>query len=188
MDTTVQGSGGMRKARIGLAMAGLALVVLAACGGGDRTPLLMHLRSTTDGPDEFSILPPKALALPSDLTALPQPTPGGTNLTDQNPMDDAVAALGGKVHAAGGIPASDAGLVNYADRHGGTPGIRESLAADDLARRKRHPGKLLERAFGLTTYFQAYKDMWLDSYAEQARWRAAGLPTPSSPPAVKPKR
>lgn len=174
----------MRKARIVLAMAGVALGALAACGAGkDPTTHLMNLHSTTDGPDEFAILPPKALTLPTDLTALPAPTPGGENLTDQHPLDDAIAALGGKQGGAGGIPASDAGLVNYADRNGTAPGIRAALAKDDLTFRKRHPGKLLERAFGNTTYFDAYKAQWLDAYTELARWRAAGARTPAAPPA-----
>lgn len=165
-----------------LAGAGVALMALTACGGGKGTPHLMNLHSDTDGPDEFALLPPKALAIPPDLTVLPDPTPGGANLTDQNPMADAVVALGGKPQGAGGIPAGDSGLVAYAGRNGGTPGIRASLAADDLALRKKHPGKLLERAFGLTTYFNAYRDMWLDEYAELAKWRAAGARTPSAPP------
>ena len=169
----------MRKAWIVLTLAG---VTLTACGGGNRVPHLMNLHSTTDGPDEFAILPPKALALPADMTALPDPTPGGGNLTDPHPMNDAIVALGGKVPKAGGIPAGDAGLVNYADRQGVDPAIRSKLAADDLALRKRHPGKFLERVFGLTTYFDAYRDMWLDEYAELAKWRAAGVPTPSAPP------
>lgn len=169
----------MRQARVVMTV---ALVALSACGGGNKTPHLMNLRSTTDGPDEFAVLPPKALAMPTDLTALPDPTPGGANLTDQHPMDDAIVALGGKPRAAGGIPAADAGLVRYADRNGGSPDIRAALAADDLAFRKKHPGKLLERAFGLTTYFNAYRAMWLDAYAELARWRAVGVRTPSAPP------
>ena len=173
----------MRKARIVLAMAGLALATLAACGAGKDTTNLMNLRSTTDGPDEFAILPPKALQLPADLTVLPPPSPGGENLTDQHPMDDAIVALGGKERSAGGIPASDAGLVNYADRNGTSAGIRTALARDDLTFRKRHPGKLLERAFGLTTYFDAYTAQWLDAYKELAKWRAAGARTPAAPPA-----
>lgn len=169
----------MRKARV---VVTVALVALSACGGGDKVPHLMNLRSTTAGPDEFAVLPPKALSMPADLAALPDPTPGGANLTDPHPMDDAIVALGGKPRAAGGIPAADAGLVRYADRNGGSPDIRSKLAADDLAFRKKHPGKLLERAFGMTTYFEAYRAMWLDQYAELARWRAAGIRTPSAPP------
>ncbi|MBI1171638.1 DUF3035 domain-containing protein [bacterium] len=172
----------MRKARIVLAVAGVALVALTACGPRGDDTHLMNLHSASDGPDEFAILPPKALQMPADLTALPPPSPGGENLTDQHPMEDAIVALGGKEHSAGGIPASDAGLVNYADRNGGMPGIRASLAKDDLTFRKRHPGKLLERAFGNTTYYDAYKAQWLDAYKELARWRAAGVRTPSAPP------
>lgn len=173
----------MRKARMGLAMAGVALVALAACGGGNRTPHLMNLHTVTDGPDEFAILPPKALAMPADLTALPEPTPGGSNLTDPHPVDDAIAALGGKPQEGGGIPASDSRLVAYADRHGVSPDIRASLASADLEWRKKHPGFLLARMFGMSSYFAAYEDMWLNDYAELAKWRAAGVRTPSAPPA-----
>ena len=172
----------MRKSRMVLAVAGLVLLALAACGAHKGVPQLMNLHSAGDGPDEFALLPPKALVLPEDLTALPEPTPGGANLTDQNPMDDAIVALGGKVPSVAGIPAADMGLVRYAGRAGGIADIRASLAADDLAWRKTHKGKFLERAFGLTTYFEAYKVMWLDTYAELQRWRDAGLPTPSAPP------
>lgn len=166
-----------------LAVAGVVLLALSACGAHKGAPHLMNLHSASDGPDEFALLPPKALEIPPDLTVLPDPTPGGANLTDQRPLEDAIVALGGKVPAAGGIPAADAGLVRYAGRAGGIADIRASLAADDLAWRKKHRGKLLERAFSLTTYFDAYKSMWLDAYAELQRWRDAGLRTPSAPPA-----
>ncbi len=143
----------------------------------------MNLRSSTNGPDEFAILPPKPLVLPGDLAALPDPTPGGENRTDQHPLDDAVVALGGKPRApAAGVPVADAGLVGYSARGGVTQGIRPALAADDLAFRRKHPGKLLERAFGVNVYFSAYRDYWLDAYAELARWRQAGVATPSAPP------
>ena len=158
-------------------------MALTACSGANREPLLMNLRSTTNGPDEFAILPPKPLALPVDLAALPDPTPGGANLTDQHPLADAVVALGGKPPAAaGGVPAADAGLVGYSARQGNSPGIRAALAADDLEFRRKHPGKLLERAFGVNVYFKAYRDFWLDAYAELARWRQAGVATPAAPP------
>ena len=158
-------------------------MALTACGGATREPQLMHLRSTTNGPDEFAILPPKPLALPVDLAALPDPTPGGANLTDQHPLADAVVALGGKLPApAAGVPAADAGLVGYSARQGSSPGIRAALAADDLEFRRKHPGKLLERAFGVNVYFKAYRDFWLDAYGELARWRQAGVATPSAPP------
>ena len=84
----------MRKTGFVLSLAGVTLLALGACGSGNREPHLMNLRSSTNGPDEFSILPPKGLELPPDLAALPEPTPGGGNLTDQHPMDDAIVALG----------------------------------------------------------------------------------------------
>jgi len=166
----------MRKA--GLVLAGVIVMTLASCGSRDRVPHLMNLRSGTNGPDEFSILPPKGLELPVDLAALPEPSPGAGNLTDQHPKDDAILALGGKP----GAGANDAALVAYAARHGLDPNIRASLAAEDLAFRKKHPGKLLERLLDLTTYFDAYRGSWLDQYKELGRWRAAGVATPSAPP------
>ena len=72
----------------------LAMVMtLAACGNRDGVPSLMNIRSTTSGPDEFGIIPPKPLEMPEDLAALPDPTPGGANRTDRDPQAEAVADL-----------------------------------------------------------------------------------------------
>ena len=170
----------MRTGSWGLAVAGVALVLVTGCASTERAPRLMNLRNGADGPDEFAILPPKALVSPVDLTALPEPTPGGVNLTDPNPQADAVAALGGKPLGAG--TAVDGALVTYASRAGVTPGIRATLAADDLAFRQTHKGRPLERLLGVTTYYRAYRAYALDAYSELARWRAAGVATPSAPP------
>lgn len=171
----------MQSTRVVLAAAGAALLLLAACGG-DKVPQLMNIRSTTNGPDEFSILPPKALEMPEDLTALPEPTPGGENLTDPHPLDDAIVALGGKPGKAGGIPSADSALYAAATRKGVTAGIRTTLAEEDLAWRRTNDGRLLERLFDVNVYFKAYRKMWLDQQAELARWRMAGAKTPSAPP------
>lgn len=166
----------MRKA--GLVVMGVVLVALASCGPRDRTPNLMNLRSTTNGPDEFAILPSRGLELPEDLSALPEPTPGAANRSDQTPKADAIVALGGTP----GAGVSDGALVAYAARFGTDPAIRSALAAEDLEFRKRNPGRPLERLFNLTTYFNAYRDSWLEVYPELARWRALGVATPSAPP------
>ena len=173
----------MRSARWVLALAGAAMLALGACT--DKTPQLMNLRSATNGPDEFSILPSKALELPEDVVALPEPTPGGGNLTDPKPFDDAIVALGGKPQNAGGIPAGDAALYNHAGRKGVTPGIREALAADDLIFRQKNNGRVLERLFSLNVYYRVYRKQSLDQTAELARWRRAGARTPSAPPLAK---
>lgn len=171
----------MRSARMVLALAGAVVLALSACGRSDKTPELMNIRS--DGtPDEFAILPPKALELPTDLAALPEPTPGGSNLTDHDPQADAVAALGGNLRAAGGVPASDGALVASAGRFGVTGGIRDTLAAEDLDWRRDNNGRILERLFNVNVYYSAYADMSLDQQAELWRWRKAGARTPSAPP------
>ena len=167
----------MRRTGRTMALA-VALLTLVACGN-DRPPRLMNLTSSTDGPDEFGILPPKALELPESLTDLPEPTPGGTNLTDPTPNEDAIAALGGRPGAGSG---GDAGLVNHSARYGRAAGIREQLAAEDLEFRSRNRGRPLERLFNLNVYFRAYKKQSLDQYAELQRWRRAGARNPSAPP------
>ena len=170
----------MQARRALLALTGAAML-LSACSSG--TPHLMNLRKTGYGPDEFAILPPKSLQMPKDLTALPTPTPGGTNLTDPTPVADAVKALGGKPSNPNAqVPASDSALVKYADRDGVTPDIRSVLASEDLAWRKKHQGRLLERIFDVNTYYRAYQAFTLDAEQALAYWRARGVATPSAPP------
>ena len=172
----------MTSARVVLAIAGAALLMLAACGGGKDVPNLMNVRSETNGPDEFAILPPKPLELPENLADLPEPTPGGENLTDPRPFDDAILALGGKPQSQDGIFAGDGALYTYATRKGVTAGIRQTLAAEDLEFRRKNDGRLLERIFNVNVYFKAYRNQSLDQYAELERWRRAGAKTPSAPP------
>ena len=156
-----------------LASALCALLLLGACA--TKNPKLLHLRSTTTGPDEFGILPPKKLDLPS-------PTPGGANLADPTPNQDAIVALGGSVTA---VVKNDAALKALAKRVGYDENIRTVLASEDAAFRASNNGRLLERAFSINTYFRAYADMSLDQYAELARWQARGLAKVSAPPAVR---
>lgn len=165
-----------------LALAAMAML-LSACGGGE--PRLMNLRATGNGPDEFAILPPKTLQMPTDLKALPQPTLGGDNLTDPTPEADAMAALGGRIQQGAGVPAGDSALVNHASRYGRTASIRSDLAAEDLEFRRDNKGRVLERIFNVNTYFRAYKNQSLDQQAELKRWRKRGVRTVSAPPAQK---
>ena len=176
-------------ARLGFRIFGLcALVVLTACGrlAGDeeKPPKLMHIKSASRSPDEFTVLPTKPLQMPEDIVVLPEPTPGGTNITDPTPAADAVAALGGnpKLLERTAVPAGNGGLVNYASRFGAASDIRSVLAAEDLAYRRDNDGRLLERLFNVTVYFRAYAPMSLDQYAELERWRAVGVRTVGAPP------
>ena len=59
---------GMRKAILAL----LAAVTLSACATGQRP--LQDMRSTTGGPDEFSVLPVGPLVMPETMT-LPWTSP-----------------------------------------------------------------------------------------------------------------
>ncbi len=157
----------------------IAAVALTACNR-NREPSLLNVKSNTEGPDEFAILPNKPLEIPADLdrTSLPAPTPGGSNRTDINPIAEATVALGGNPNAA----SRDGGLVNYASRYGVTRGIRESLAAEDLEFRRKNDGRLLERIFNVNVYYKAYSKQSLDKYRELERLRRAGIRTVSAPP------
>ncbi len=167
-----------------LALVGAALLLSACSSSGD--PHLMNLRAPGSGPDEFAIQPAKPLSMPQNMSALPAPTPGGSNLADTNPIADAVTALGGKPSSpAAPVPAADRGLVNYADRYGPVTGIRDILAREDLAWRKAHGPRFTDWVFGMSVYFKAYKNFELDAYKELASWRAKGVATPSAPPGQK---
>lgn len=164
------------------------VLALSACGGlfgaEEKDPKLLNIRSASRAPDEFTVLPTKPLQLPEDLASLPEPTPGGTNITDPTPEADAVAALGGNPAALArtGISAGNGGLVSYVSRFGTSSDIRQVLAAEDLEFRRKNDGRLLERAFNVNVYFRAYAPMSLDQYAELERWRRAGVRTVGAPP------
>lgn len=155
-----------------------AILLLAACG--DKDPKLLNVRSQSRGPDEFSVLPVKPLQLPEDIAALPEPTPGGQNLTDPTPEADAVVALGGRPDRGAG---GDGGLIAHVGRFGTSASIRGQLAAEDLEWRRDHDGRLLERLFNVNVYYKAYAEMSLDQYAELEFWRKRGVRNVGAPPA-----
>lgn len=156
------------------------VLVMAGCDHGG----LHDLRSNTNGPNEFKVVPAKPLSAPSDFASLPEPTPGGTNRTDINPLGDAVAALGGRgsLLTATTLPASDAGLVNHAARYGASADIRAQLAESDEKRRISKGRFTKLKVVKTDRYSKIYTDYHLDPYAELIRWRKAGARTPAAPP------
>jgi hypothetical protein len=162
----------------GAAALALVAALLAGCGEGG---LAGSLRSAGVGgaPDEFLVLPTKPLEMPSDLAALPPPTPGAINRVDPRPEVDAVAALTGRPAAPGAAGAgaliARAGPVD--------PQVRAELAAEDQVYRRENRGRLLERVFGRgNPDLQIYDDMRLDADAAFERARAQGLRVPAAPP------
>lgn len=166
----------------GIILAGVAVFALTACSAGDRP--LHDLRANSEGPDEFSVVPVGPLTIPGNLNVLPDPTPGGTNITDPNPTGDAIAALGGSQARAfaGGIPGSDAALVASTGRFGVNAAIRAELAAQDAGIRRRAQAFNLFNILGSDRYFSTYRNQALDAYSELERFRALGVATPSAPP------
>ncbi len=169
-----------------VAVALIGTMALSGCGG-KKDLNLMNIHSSTGGPDEFAILPGKPLQTPDFTAALPSPTPGGANLTDPTPHADAVAALGGdrarvSRTQAGNIGRGDGTIVAHARRFGVPANIRQVLAAEDLEHRRNNQGRILERWFNQNVYFKAYEEMSLNQHRELARFRGAGVRTPSAPP------
>ncbi|MBP7001829.1 DUF3035 domain-containing protein [Amaricoccus sp.] len=153
---------------------------LSACQGGG---LAGALRSAGVGssPDEFLVLPTKPLEMPTNLAALPAPTPGAANLVDPNPDIEAVAALTGREQPAG--TASAAALVARAGPV--DPQIRARLAVEDATYRDENRGLLLERwAHKDSPDWSIYEDMRLDADAQFVLLRDHGVRVPAAPPRV----
>lgn len=169
----------MRRGIIALTILTLAL---AGCSGNGK---LSRIKNTSNGPDEFTVLPTKPLQTPDTYNALPVPTPGAANLVDTNPTAEGIAALGGNPAATvpAGIGSGNAGLINHAQRHGTSPAIRQQLAAEDAETRRRYGRVNIFNIGPSDDYTDAYKKQWLDSQSEKQRMQRSGIVTPSSPPA-----
>lgn len=159
-------------------------LALAACANRKDEVTLTRIKNKSPGPDEFTILPGKPLQAPESFSMLPTPNPGGPNLTDQNPNADGIAALGGNPAALAptGVPASDAGLVQYSSRYGTASNVRQVLRAEDREVRRRYGRVNILRIGPTDDYTDAYRRQWLDSHAEEERLRRRGVLTPSNPP------
>lgn len=161
------------------------LAVLVAAGCSNRDITLHDLNNRTGQPEEFSIVPGKPLQEPDSYADLPNPTPGGANRTDQTPLQDAVAVLGGdpnRVVASGpGVGAGDQAIVSRASRFGRNPGVREQLAEEDLELRRK--GSLFTwKLFPEDEYNKAYRRQRLNPHLWVNRYRQAGVQTPTAPP------
>ncbi|QFS84513.1 hypothetical protein FIU97_17285 [Roseivivax sp. THAF40] len=160
----------------------LSVLTLAACSDGSLRTL-----GRGDGtPEEFGIVPNQPLEQPSSFAELPQPTPGGTNRSDQQPLGDAVAALGGNPAALnpGGVPAGDGALLSAVGRFGTDGNIRAVIAREDEAFRDR--ARLFNwRLVPDNEYERAYSSQSLDPYLwlERVRRPGGNIGTPSAPPA-----
>lgn len=164
---------------------GLIVLAAALAASGCAQKGLRDLRKPGTGPDEFLILPAKPLDAPASFSTLPPPTPGGSNITDQNPQADAVAALGGNPAAmvpAGSAPARDSALVTAASRYGVQPAVRETLATEDAEFRSRNRVLTQLKLFPVDRYEQLYRRQSLDAQSEIERFRRAGIETPAAPP------
>ncbi len=169
----------------------VAILALSACSTSRGELNLRNLSSPGAGPDEFSVLPGKPLEMPQQIASLPAPTPGGRNLTDQDPLADGVAALGGRPAALvpQGVGAGDAGLLQHAARNGVSQDIRMTLAAEDEALRRSRSRLTQFRLFrDVDRYHEVYKREMTDPYAELQRFRRMGVPTPSAPPPATRRR
>lgn len=168
---------------------GAIIISCAVIVGGCSNKGLRQLHSTGKGPEEFGVMPVKPLTAPGNYTALPAPTPGGSNLVDIDPRAEAIAALGGRAptQSGPGVASGDVALVNHTGRFGVPSNTREELAETDVAFRKRKSRSFLSRLkIGrVDHYSEAYANQSLEPYSEGQRFRRGGALTPSSPPASK---
>lgn len=164
--------------RLGIAFL-IAGMTLSACAGDG----LRDLQNNSTGPDEFIVEPKGELEIPSELSALPQPTPGQTNRTDNDPAADMIVALGGRPDSeTAPIPARDGALVTAASRNGVTPNIRTQLAEEDAEYRRKRGRFSNIKLFPEDRYVDVYKPLALDARDTADAWRRAGADTPSYPP------
>ena len=77
---------------------------------------------------------------------------------------------------------ADQAFINHTTRFGLASDIRQTLATEDLAFRRRNNGRILERLFNVNVYFQAYESQSLDQYRELQRFRRLGVRTSAAPP------
>lgn len=160
---------------------GLVLMMVAALGACSSKELRV-LKKPGEGPDEFKITPSKPLQSPEDYTQLPAPTPGQGNLTDQQPLDDAIASLGGRRNASTGpVPSADGGIVNHASRFGRDGAIRSTLASEDEDFRRRRGRFTQIKISRVDRYNLVYRREALDPQKELRKWRRSGARTPSAP-------
>jgi hypothetical protein len=154
-------------------------LVLGGCSEGGLAGFLRSsgVRST---PDEFLVLPTRPLEMPSDLNALPPPTPGAPNLVDYRPQAEAVAGLTGRT----GPPGTADGSALVARTGAGSPGIRTQVAVDDAEWRRSHRGKLLPRLFSRDREALTYRAQTLDAPVTFETMRARGVGVPAPPPAL----
>lgn len=176
--------------RFGIGLILVTVTALSACGNRNDDIQLRRLNDAGNGPNEFGIVPTKPLEQPQSLTALPPPTPGGSNRTDVTPLADSVAALGGNPRALALTEPSgnDGALLNHSRRFGVTPNIRATLAQEDLEVRRRRGRVNILNIGPSDDYDLAYKRQWLDSRAEDERLRSLGVATSSGPPEISRRR
>lgn len=164
----------------GMVLGTTMALVLGACANTG----LRDLRSDSGGPDEFQIQTVKPLEQPQDVTVLPPPTPGGSNLVDHKPFDDVSIALGGRAPSSpdAPVPGVDGAMVTHASRFGVSPDIRQSLAAEDAKFRKQRGRFTNIRIVRTDMYNKVYERYALDPVRVSQSFRRAGIQTPSSPP------
>lgn len=168
-------SGATGRALAAVVAAGLTL---AGCGEGGIAGGLRQV--STGQPDEFLVLPTRPLEMPPSLSALPPPTPGTTARVAYRPQADAIAALTGRPASAPAEAGTLVARVGTAD-----PGIRATLASEDVAFRQANRPRLFERWFRRDSGRAAYGSVTLDAEAELRRLRAAGVRVPAAPPVVE---
>ena len=123
--------------------------------------------------------------MPSDFSKLPTPTLGGANLTDINPQEEVITALGGVLQVADDTLENDKSLKEAVSRFGLVDNIKDELYLADKKFREENKGLFLERLVNMNVYFRAYSSMTLDSIKEMDRLSELGVKILALPPNKK---
>ena len=160
----------------------MLLTVAVGCSRDDSNPDLVQYRSTS-GPDEFSVTVYPPVSKPTQAAPLPVPAPGAPARAAISPSDRAIRLLGGTPQSGAdlGISQRHASLMTHIAGLGVQPGIRDTLAREDLEFRRGRGAKPVERMFSYSVYFRAYQPMSLEPIAESQRLVELGLPTTTIP-------
>ena len=158
-------------------------MLLFSCGNTD--PNLLTLRNSGNGPDEFALVTLREIEMPSDFSKLPTPTLGGANLTDINPQEEVITALGGVLQVADDTFENDKSLKEAVSRFGLVDNIKDELYLADKKFREENKGLFLERLVNMNVYFRAYSSMTLDSIKEMDRLSELGVKILALPPNKK---
>lgn len=115
----------------GIARGALAAALAVLVVGCSQINVREELGMIRQGPDPFTVVPNRALEMPSDMSELPTPTPGAASRVEPRPEEDAqVALIGAPASFTDNQSAAEQALLRGAGADAASDDIRALLAED----------------------------------------------------------